>query len=96
MNRMHLVLLVALLASCLALVHTAYETRQLFGEIHRLEGEQLRLDQEHERLLAERQEQATPARVERLARDRLSMRSATPSVTQYVATPDRPAVGGLR
>jgi cell division protein FtsL len=87
MTRANLVLLLALLASSLALVHVSYDTRQLFSELDRLQAEQRRLDQEHERLLAERQAQATPLRVERLARDRLSMRTAPPSVTQYVALP---------
>jgi cell division protein FtsL len=90
MTRANLVLLLALLASSLALVHVSYDTRQLFSELDRLQAEQRRLDQEHERLLAERQAQATPLRVERLARDRLSMRTAAPSVTQYVALPDPP------
>ena len=34
---------------------------------------------------AEKQSQATPLRVERVARDRLAMRTATPAVTQYVS-----------
>ena len=96
MNRANLVLLAALLASCLALVHTTYRTRQTFAEIHRLEFEHKRLEQEQERLLAERQEQATPARVERLARDRLAMRTASPSVTQYVAVPAPGPAGSPR
>ena len=47
------------------------------------------LDTEHERLKAETQAQATPLRVERTAREKLAMRTATPAVTQYVALPTR-------
>ena len=42
------------------------------------------LDSEYERLKAEKQAQATPLRVEKVARDKLAMRTATPAVTQYV------------
>jgi cell division protein FtsL len=91
MTRANAVLLLVLLASSLVLVHVSYDTRQLFSEVDRLQAEQRRLDQEQERLLAERQAQATPLRVERLARERLKMRSAAPSITQYVAAP-APAV----
>lgn len=95
MNRVNLVLLIALLASSLYLVNLAYESRRLFTAVDRAQAEQRRLDHEHERLLAERQSESTPLRVERLARDKLSMRSASPSVTQFVAMPDiAPAATG--
>jgi cell division protein FtsL len=43
-----------------------------------------RLEVEHERLQAERRAQATPLRVEKLAKEQLQMRAATPAITQYV------------
>ena len=43
------------------------------------------LETEHDRLQVEKRAQATPLRVEKLARERLQMRSATPAVTHYVA-----------
>jgi cell division protein FtsL len=84
MTRLHLVLVAALITSALGLVHTSYETRQLFAELERSRNELARLDAEFKRLEAERQAQATHLRVERVARERLSMRTVTPAVTHVV------------
>jgi cell division protein FtsL len=81
---MNLLLLVALLASCLYLVKTSYEARRLFASLDRAKAEQVLLDTESKRLDAERQAQATHLRVEKVAREKLHMRTATPAVTQYV------------
>ena len=93
-NKFEVLLLMALLASSLVLVRTAYESRQIFAALDRARGEQRLLDAEFKRLDAERQAQATNLRVDRVARDKLGMRTATPGVTQYVY--DMPASGGLR
>jgi cell division protein FtsL len=85
--RLKLLLLIALLASSLALVHTAYESRRLFAALDRERARAQALESEHQRLQAERQVQATPARVEQLARVRLGMRMATPAVIEYVVDP---------
>jgi cell division protein FtsL len=91
MTRLNIMLLLALVASALALVQTAYESRRLFAEIERAKTELARLESDHARLLAERQAQATNLRVERLARDRLQMAPISPQVTQYVSdAPRRP------
>ena len=84
MTRVNLLLLAALLASCLYLVKTAYESRRLFHALDRARLEQAELDTEFKRLDAERQAQATHLRVEKMAREKLRMRTATPAVTQYV------------
>lgn len=84
MIRLNLVLLAAVIASALYLVRTQYESRRLFAELDRAQSEARKLDTEHERLEAEKRAQATPARVERLAREQLQMRAATPAITQYV------------
>jgi cell division protein FtsL len=83
-SRLNLFLLLAVIASSVYLVRVSYETRRLFAELDRAQGEERQLDSELERLKAERQAQATPLRVEKAARDKLAMRSATPAVTQYV------------
>jgi cell division protein FtsL len=85
MTRVNLLLVAALLLSSLYLVKVSYEARRLFGELDRAQNEERALDTEHERLKAEKQAQATPLRVEKTARDRLGMRSASPAVTQYVS-----------
>ena len=85
MTRVNLLLLAALLASCLYLVKTAYESRRLFHALDRARIESSQLETEFKRLDAERQAQATHLRVEKMARDKLRMRTATPAVTHYVA-----------
>jgi len=96
MNRLNVVLLIALLASSVYLVRVSYDARKLFAELDRAQAEERLLDSEHERLKAEKQAQATPLRVEKTARDKLGMRTATPAVTQYVtyAPPASAAAGG--
>ena len=84
MSRLSLVLLLVLLASSVYLVRVSYDARRLVTELDRARSEERLLDSEHERLKAEKQAQATPLRVEKAARDKLAMRSATPAVTHYV------------
>lgn len=83
MMRLNFVLLAAVIASALVLVSTAYDARRLFTDLHRADLEALRLQGEHKRLEAERQLQATNLRVERTAREKLRMATATPAVTLY-------------
>jgi len=95
MLRLNLVLLLALLASALYLVRVQYDSRRLYAEIERAQGDFRKLEVEHEQLQVERRAQATPARVEKLAREQLHMRPATPAITQYVThkgTADNPGV----
>ena len=84
MTRLNIVLLLALLASALYLVRVQYESRRLYAEIERAQGEFRKLEIDHERLQVDKREHATAGRVEKLARDQLQMRSATPAITQYV------------
>jgi cell division protein FtsL len=84
MTRLNLVLLLAVLASAIFLVRTQYESRRLYGELDRAESDARRLEIEHEKLEFEKRAQATPLRVEKLAKDQLQMRTATPAITQYV------------
>lgn len=82
--KLNILLLAALLASALLLVRTSYEGRRVFAALDRARNEQQSLDTDYKRLDAERQAQATHLRVEKVAREKLKMRSATPAVTQYV------------
>lgn len=92
MTKLNLLLLLALLASALLLVRTSFEGRRVYAALDRARGEEAQLEAEYKRLDAERQSQATHLRVERVAREKLAMRNATPAVTQYV--PDVPAASG--
>lgn len=94
MTRRHFVLVLALLLSSLYLVQTSYESRRVFTELDRARSEQARLDSDYKRLEAERQAQATHLRVERVAREKLAMRTVTPAVTHVVA--DTTASGARR
>jgi cell division protein FtsL len=99
MTRLNLLLLVALVISSVYLVRVSYESRRLFAALDRAQSEARQLEIEHERLKADKQAQATPLRVERVARERLAMRTATPAVTQYVtyaAAPVASAPGGTQ
>ena len=91
MTRLNLVLLLTVMLSAMYLVQVQYDSRRLYAEIERAHGEARKLEIEHERLQVEKRAQATPARVEKLAREQLHMRPATPAITQYVATERRPA-----
>jgi len=87
MTRLNVVLLLAVLASAIYLVHTQYESRRLFTELDPAVAQARRLGTEHQRLQGEKRAQATPLRVERIARAQLNMRTATPAITQYVSDP---------
>jgi len=93
MTRLNLVLLLAVLASALYLVRTQYESRRLFVELDRAQARARQLEIDHERLQVEKRSQATPLRVEKLAKEQLQMRVATPAITQYV-TYRAPAAAG--
>ena len=84
MTRINLFMLAGLILSSLYLVRTAYESRQLFAALDKARNEQRQLDADFKRLDAERQAQATNVRVEKVAKERLHMRTATPAVTRYV------------
>ena len=84
MTRLNLVLLLAVLASALYLVSVQYESRRLFAEIDRAQLDARKLEGQRERLELEKRELATPKRVEKLAKDKLQMRMATPAITHYV------------
>ena len=84
MARLSLLLLLAVLLSALYLVRIQYESRRLYVEIEKATAQSRKMETERERLQVEKRSEATPLKVEKLARDRLRMRSATPAITQYV------------
>ena len=88
MTRVNILLLLAVLATAFYLVRTQYESRSLTTEIDRATNEARRLETENDRLDVERRAQATPLRVEKLAREQLHMRTITPAITQYATVPN--------
>lgn len=84
MARLNLVLLLVVLASALFLVQTQYESRRLYVELEKATAQSRKLETENERLQVEKRAEATPLKVEKIAVERLKMRTATPAITQYV------------
>jgi cell division protein FtsL len=85
--RLNLVLLAAVIASAMYLVQMQYQSRRLFVEVEKAQSLSRKLDIERERLEVDKRSQATPLRIEKIAKDQLQMRPATPAVTQYVKLP---------
>jgi cell division protein FtsL len=87
MIRINFLLLAALLATMLYIVKTQYESRQLFVAIEKATVDVRKLELTHSSLQVESRAQATPLIIEKLAKEKLQMRSATPAVTQYISNP---------
>ena len=87
MTRLSIVLLAAVVASAIYLVRVQYDSRRLFTELDHAVTEAHRLETERTRLEVEKRAEATSLRVEKLAKEKLAMRMATPAITEYVAVP---------
>ena len=85
MTRLNVLLVLAVLASAMVLVHSQYESRRLFMALESANKDAHRLEIERDRLEVERRAQATPLRVEKIARQQLQMKTASPAITQYVS-----------
>jgi len=94
MSKVNVILLVLLLGSSLWLVQSTYESRRVFSALDKARKEEQQLAAEYKRLDAERQAQATHRLVEKVAREKLHMRSATPDVMAYVVDPAASGVAG--
>jgi cell division protein FtsL len=88
MTRLSILLLIATVGSALFLVHSHYESRRLFMALEIARKEAKRYEVEFDRLQVEQRAQATPLRVEQIARQQLQMRAASPAITQYVSIKD--------
>ena len=91
MTRLNVVLLLAVLASAIYLVHTQYESRRLFTELDRAISQGRQLETERQRLQVERRAQSAPSRIEHLAQTQ-GLQPVTPALTHYVR--DDHGVGG--
>ena len=93
MTRINLVLLLGVVSSAIYLVNIQYESRRLFTELDKAKAEERRLASDLERLQVEKRAQATPARVDRIAREKLQMRLVLPAITTYVGYAETTALG---
>jgi cell division protein FtsL len=82
--RLNLLLLLAVIGTAMFLVHTQYQSRQIYTQLYRAQSEARVLETEYERLQVEKRAQATPLRIEKLAKEQIKMRTTTPAMTQYV------------
>jgi cell division protein FtsL len=87
MTRLNLMLVLAVIFSAMFLVHSHYEARRSFMALEAATKEATCLELEHERLQVERRSQASPLRIEQIAKQQLQMRLVTPGITQYVKQP---------
>ena len=94
MSRLNLALLLAVLFSALYVVHVQYESRRLYVELEKAKAQAYKLEIDNETQQAEKRAQATPLRVEQLAKEKLQMRPATPAITEYMSS--RPASGAAK
>lgn len=88
MGRINFVLLLTVVATALYLVHIQYESRRLFVEMEKAMAHSRALATDEQRLQVEKRAQATALRVEKLAIDKLQMRTVTPAITHYITSPD--------
>jgi cell division protein FtsL len=75
----------------------------MFMGLETARKEAKRIEVDHDRMEVERRAQATPLRVEQIARQQLNMRTASPAITHYVNAPGAatgiasvPAAGGAQ
>ena len=86
MTRVNLALLLALLVSAFCLVNVRYEARRAYMALSKAQSQALRLEADHDQLLAQKRTLAAPVRVQQLAAGQLHMRPTNPAVTEYVQT----------
>ena len=85
MLRLNILLVAVLLGSCVWLIRSSHESRRLVYELEKSQSAARELQLEFERLELDKRAQATPLRVEKLAREKLRMFGNNPAVTHYVA-----------
>lgn len=83
MLRIPLLLLLAVIASAMYLVHTQYESRRLFTELDESISQGRQLATERQRLQVEKRAQSVPSRIESLAQAQ-GLQPVTPALTHYV------------
>lgn len=87
MTRVSLALLVVLVACALSLVTSRHQARKLTTELTRAEAEARAYDVEFGRLTLEQSTWATPARVDKLARE-LKLQSPPPQRVVVIEMPE--------
>ena len=84
MVKLNLVLLAVTVACALSLVTSRHQARKLFVELERAQAQSRAYEIEYDQLQLEQSTWASPARVERLARDQLKMQLPGPGRIQVI------------
>ena len=84
MTRVNLVLLALLVVCALSLVTSRYEARKLFVELEREQARARGYDVEYGQLQIEQSTWATPARIEKIAREQLHLQLPPPARVRIV------------
>jgi cell division protein FtsL len=92
--RLNLVLAALLMLSCFWLVRSSHDARRYYADLEKAKGQARELQIDYERLQVDKRAQATPLRVERLAREKLHMFNTSPALTHYVSTGASGAAAG--
>jgi cell division protein FtsL len=90
--RFNVLLIALVMGSAFYLVHVQYQSRLLYTELDRAHTQTRRLQAEHEQLQVQKQAQATSARVQQIAVQRLQMKPPHPGVTIYIEQPVSPVM----
>jgi cell division protein FtsL len=85
MLRLNILLIALLVGSCVWLIRSSHESRRLVYEFEKSQSAARELQLDFERLELDKRAQATPLRVEKLAREKLRMFGNNPAVTHYVS-----------
>jgi len=78
-------LAVAVMVSALAAIYAKHQSRKLFVQLQTLVVERDRLEMDWGRLQIEQSTQASHARVEQIAREKMAMRNPAPAEIELVA-----------
>ena len=88
MSRTNTLLILIVLSSAMYLVNVQYESRRLFSTLDKARVEAKKIQIEKELLMVQRREQTIPSRIEKIAKEKLKMRTASPAITYYVSLPN--------
>lgn len=87
LTRINLLLLALLVACAVGLVTSRHQARKLFVELQREQASARQYEVEFGQLQLEQSTWATPARIEKIAREQLHMQMPGPGRIQIVTTP---------
>lgn len=85
MMRIHLAMVMAIMASAVLLVQSQYDSRRLYAAVDRAKARASELETERETLRAQRRVESAPARIQHLAQTQLKMRAPDPATTLYLS-----------